>query len=88
MCAAVLGHLAEHAPLVMVVSSGNKSLHGWFYCEGHEAQKVRCLFDYALTLGADKATWTKNQLVRMPDGLRDKRVRQKVCYFAPHLISK
>ena len=31
LCAAVLFHLARHAPLVLAVHSGGKSLHGWFY---------------------------------------------------------
>jgi hypothetical protein len=34
----------------------------------------------AVSLGADKTTWTKSQLVRIPDGLRENGVRQ-VCYY-------
>ena len=29
-------------------------------------------FRYAVSLGADRATWTRCQLVRMPDGTRRK----------------
>ena len=34
LCAALLLHLAEKAPLALAVYSGGKSLHGWFYCAG------------------------------------------------------
>ena len=31
--AAILLHLSKHAPLVMGVHSGRKSIHGWFACQ-------------------------------------------------------
>lgn len=74
-------HLAKYAPLVMVVSSGGKSLHGWFYCQDEPEELVRDFMDYAVRLGADAATWTRSQFVRMPDGLRNSRNRQRVFYF-------
>ena len=74
-------HLAQYAPLVMVVHSGGKSLHGWFYCKDEPEELVRDFMDYALRLGADAATWTRSQFVRMPDGLRNSRNRQRVFYF-------
>ena len=43
---------------------------------------------YAVSLGADPATWTRCQFVRMPDGLRPRAgawpVRQQVFHFNPH----
>lgn len=86
--AAVLWHLARLAPLVMVVHSGGKSLHGWFACQGSsEALQLRFM-RYAVMLGADPATWTRCQFVRMPDGLRRRPsafgVRQSVFYFNPN----
>ena len=33
-CAALLMHLAKRAPLLLIVFSGGKSLHGWFPCLG------------------------------------------------------
>ena len=34
LCAALLLHLAEKAPLALAVYSGGKSLHGWFLLRG------------------------------------------------------
>jgi hypothetical protein len=78
--AALLAHLAGYAPLVCAVHSGNKSLHGWFYVHGHPDAKVEKFFRYAVSLGADHATWTRSQFVRMPDGTRDNGNRQTVFY--------
>jgi len=44
---------------------------------------------YAVSIGADPATWTRCQLVRMPDGLRrepGKERRQTVYYFNPEAL--
>jgi hypothetical protein len=81
--AALLIHLAKYAPLVLVVHSGNRSLHGWFYCAGESDEKVGRFFRLAVSLGADPATWTRCQYVRMPDGKRDTGQRQHVVYFNP-----
>ena len=69
--AALLLNLASHAPLALVVHSGGKSLHGWFYCAGQSEEELRKFMRYAVNLGADPATWTRCQLVRLPGGLRD-----------------
>jgi hypothetical protein len=69
--AALLLHLGTFAPLVCAVHSGNKSLHGWFYVHGQPDAKIEKFFRYAVSLGADRATWTRSQFVRMPDGTRD-----------------
>ena len=79
--ATLLLHLAERAPLTLAVFSGSKSLHGWFYCAGVAEEKVLRFFRYAVSLGADRATWTRCQLVRMPDGLRDKGNKQTVYFL-------
>jgi len=81
--AAILSHLGERAPLVLVVHSGNKSLHGWFYCAERPEEQVEGFFNYAVSLGADRATWTRCQFVRMPDGRRDNLKRQRVVFFNP-----
>ena len=78
--AAILIHLAGYAPLVCVVYSGGKSCHGWFYVHGQTDTKVEKFFRFAVSLGADDATWTRSQFVRMPDGTRDNGKRQTV-YF-------
>lgn len=82
----LLLHLAEIAPLSLVVHSGGKSLHGWFYCFGEPEAKLLQFMRYAVSLGADPSTWTACQLVRMPDGLRENRIRQRVCYLNPNTI--
>ena len=83
MHAAVLIHLAKFAPLVMVVHSGNRSAHGWFYCADESDTAIEKFFRYAVSLGADPATWTRCQLVRCPDGQRDNGKRQQVVFFNP-----
>ena len=78
--AALLLHLRTFAPLVCAVHSGGKSLHGWFLVEGLVEEKVEKFFRYAVSLGADSATWTRSQFIRMPDGKRDDGCKQ-VTYF-------
>jgi hypothetical protein len=84
--AALLLHLAQRAPLALAVHSGKKSLHGWFCCAGVTGEKVSRFFRYAVSLGADRATWTRCQLVRIPDGKRDNGKRQTVYFFNPSVI--
>ena len=84
--AALIWHLAKFAPLVTALSSGNKSLHAWFSCRGSSATERRSFFDYAIRLGADFATWSRCQFVRIPDGLRADGSRQRVFYFNPNVI--
>jgi hypothetical protein len=74
-------HLAGYAPLVCAVHSGNKSLHGWFFVQGQADEKVLRFFRYAAALGADSATWSRSQFVRVPDGQRDNGGRQTVYYL-------
>ena len=74
-CAAVLWKLAEFRPLVLVVHSGSKSLHGWYPVspgedETPETSELWRFMAYAVRLGADPKTWSVNQWVRMPHGTR------------------
>jgi hypothetical protein len=84
--AALLRHLEAHAPLALAVFSGAKSLHGWFSCADVAEEKVFRFFRYAVSLGADRATWTRCQLVRMPDGTRENGKRQVVYFFNPRVV--
>lgn len=86
LCAALLLHLAEKAPLVLAVHSGGKSLHAWFYCADVPEEKVLRFFRYAVSLGADQANWNPSQFARMPDGLRGNRKRQAVYFFNPEVL--
>jgi hypothetical protein len=79
--AALLIHLAGYAPMVCAVHSGGKSMHGWFFVAGQPDAKVEKFFRYAVSLGADRATWTRSQFVRMPDGRRDNGRKQTVYFF-------
>ena len=84
--AAVLLHLGARAPLALAVHSGGKSLHGWFYCAGQPEETLLRFMRRAVSLGADRATWTRSQFVRMPGGLRDNGQRQTVYFFAPGVV--
>jgi hypothetical protein len=84
--AAVLIHLAKFAPLASVVHSGNKSLHGWFYCAGQPEEQLLWFMRQFVELGADRATWIRSQFVRMPDGSRANGNRQTVFYLNPSVI--
>ncbi len=83
---AVLLHLASRAPLALAVHSGSKSIHGWFYCLGQPEEKLHSFMRYAVSLGADPATWTRSQFVRMPDGTRAEGKRQAVYFFRPEVV--
>jgi hypothetical protein len=87
LCAALLLHLAEKAPLALAVYSGGKSLHGWFYCAGVPEERVWRTFQYAVSLGADRANWTPSQFARMPDGLRENGSRQTVYFLNPEVVT-
>jgi hypothetical protein len=87
--AAILLHLtARGAPLALVVHSGGKSIHGWFFCLGQPEEKLRSFMRYAVHLGACTSTWCRSQFVRLPDGTRDNGKRQVVYFFNPEAIKK
>jgi hypothetical protein len=87
MCAALANHLASKAPLAVVVWSGGKSLHCWFPVNGVDEPALRAFFSLACELGADPATWTPSQFVRIPCGWNPKkRQRQEVIYFNSSLL--
>lgn len=56
--------------LTLVLHSAGKSLHGW-YGPITDEEVAREIMAYAVTLGADPATWTRCQLVRLPEGMRN-----------------
>ncbi len=81
--AAILAHLAKHAPLALAVHSGSRSLHAWFFCAGQSENTLRGFMRCAVTLGADRATWTRSQFVRMPDGTRESGNRPDRLFLQP-----
>jgi hypothetical protein len=87
--AVLIRYLAKYAPLVMVLWSGDKSLHAWFAIKGEPEDRLFLFMKGAVALGADPATWTRLQFVRMPEGWREEtKARQEVYYFDPELIAK
>jgi hypothetical protein len=86
--AAVLLHLAERAPLALVVDSGGKSLHGFFFVAGKTDEQLAPFFRRACSLGADKLLWTRSQFARMPGGLRENGNRQHILFFNPETLAR
>jgi hypothetical protein len=68
------------------VCSGGKSLHGWFSVWGDPEDAVLKFFQRVVSLGADPATWTRSQFVRMPDGTRQSGEKQPVFYLDPSVV--
>jgi len=88
LCASLHLHLANYWPLAMVVHSGGKSHHGWYPCARRSEEDVRKFMRFAVSLGADPATWTRCQFVRLPSGLRcPGNVRQRIEFFNPSALS-
>jgi len=76
--------LASALSLKLVVDSGGKSLHAWFYCEGVAEADVERFFRVACVLGADPSRWDPCGWVRMPGGMRRRAdgtsVRQRIVF--------
>jgi hypothetical protein len=83
LCASLIFELRRFAPLALVVHSGGKSLHAWFYSWKQQEQDLQKFMRYAVSLGADPHTWTRSQFVRMPDGYRSDGNRQAAYFFDP-----
>ena len=80
--AALIWHLAEYAPLTLVVwSEENRSRHG--STPGGSLSQCSIASWSMRMLGADHATWTRCQLVRTPEAIRANGNRQAVEYFDP-----
>ncbi len=77
----MLTALSEQLPLACVVHSGFTCLEGWFLVRGIPKKKVREFLGYATSLGALPPNWELSQPVRMPGGLRDGGIRQKIYHL-------
>ena len=87
LCAAILLYLLEHgAPLVLAVHSGGKSIHGWFPTHGADDEALWPFFTTCCSYGADPATWSRCQMIRLPAGTRGDDTPQRILYFNPALI--
>lgn len=82
--AAILSALhSPKAPLILVVWSGGKSMHGWFDVRQLSDHDKARFFAAACRLGADPSLWDPCKLVRMPGGKRSNNNSQPVLYFNP-----
>lgn len=72
--------------LGMIVDSGDKSLHAWFPAFTWPKSRQDRFMGYAMSIGADPATRTPSQLVRMPHGTRADGTRQLVHYLDPQVL--
>ena len=85
--AAIIYKLASIRPLVLVVFSGRKSIHAYFYVSAlseRELLEFQCL---AIRLGGCTGPLNRCQLVRMPGGFNHQtRQSQEVLYFDPNVI--
>lgn len=79
--AGIIEKLRSILRLVMVVYSGNKSLHAWFDCQGQSESQVHRFDNMAVKMGADRASLRPTQLVRLPWGTRDTGKVQKVIFY-------
>jgi len=79
--APMLTALSEQLPLICVANSGATCLEGWFLVRGIPKKKVREFLGYATSLGALPPNWKRSQPVRMPGGLRDGGIRQKIYHL-------
>lgn len=76
---AIIWQLKKAFDLVMVLSSGGKSLHAWFSIQEDEEEDF---WKAAIPLGADPALMrNRSSFVRLPMGQRDNGKRQGVLYF-------
>lgn len=69
--------------LLMVVDSGNRSIHGWFDVSRTEPTTLQRWWQLAMALGADPAGERTYQGFRYPNGRRKNGKTQEVIYYAP-----
>ena len=76
----------EHRSRSLSIAAANQFTVG-LWQPGNRKKRCCNFMRYAVSLGADRATWTRSQFVRMPDGRRDNRqTRQTAYFFNPEVI--
>jgi hypothetical protein len=85
--AAILKYLAKLLPLVMIVYSGGKSLHGWFKSSHANEHQMQTFYKEAVMLGADPKMFSPTQFSRLPMGRNNRTSRtQRVIFFRPDRV--
>jgi hypothetical protein len=80
----IIWHLRGIADLVLVLSSGGKSLHAWFSVPEDDEEEF---WKAAVECGADIALKrNRSSFVRIPEGIRDNGNLQRAIYFDPSKI--
>jgi len=83
----ILTHLGRYAPLVMIVDSGGKSLHGWFDVQELTPTEQIAHANLAIKLGGDKSAFETERYFRMPYGKRRSNGNlQKVIHFGSSVV--
>jgi len=86
--AAIAAHLLKNdVNIACIVDSGGKSLHIWAFVQNLNEAAQFNLFQYACGLGADHRMWRPFQFARLPGGLRESGVRQRILYFNENFTS-
>jgi hypothetical protein len=81
---AIIWHLRKVFDLVLVLTSGGKSLHAWFSVPEHQEEDF---WKAAIPCGADPALMrNRSSFVRLPFGTRDNGKLQDVIFFDPNKI--
>lgn len=77
--------LAQFAPLILAVDTGNKSVHFWFDAKDVKPGIRRGFFNLACLHGADPRLAVKSQIARMPNtpSAGPGRGAQRVLYYDP-----
>lgn len=82
--AACLRWLSRRMPMILLVYSGGKSLHGWFDVRHCDEAEVREFFGLAVSLGADRRMFSPVQFARLPGGKNSNTGRlQRVLFERP-----
>lgn len=85
--ASILKYLATKLPLVMIVFSGGKSLHGWFKTSHVTESQVETFYKDAVMLGADPKMFSPCQFSRLPMGRHaGTHKTQRVICFNPNKV--
>jgi hypothetical protein len=81
-CTTLIARVAERYPLSMAVSSGSKSVHGWWRCQHWSPERLLEFWNYGRVLGCDPHLETLSQFTRMPSGCNGKTGQiQSVLYL-------